>query len=341
MLSFALEGAVTAIPRCRRPRRQRHIRTTPTAFPARASYYGLWNSVSYGYDSFWASVSDSFLTRTFASSNAARMWGALSRRTRLFGSALRQWKSVAVLTIGLISVGQCYRDEFLEPAEAGRYVGRALLDRYLPDWPWEWGAIATLVGFVFVLFEGLYRIAAAREMEIERLNERRNPTLELDYVDSPSFNEITSPSGYGEPLLCRLYRVRVGNRSDTTARNVRVIIKGLIFLNTGEPVTYVLGKALTSTAAGLEHFDLAPGGDERVDVVFCKDSKCQHGTHFQFKIRDNDIGICLRGSNPPVTIWKEPHLMTLEAQGDDLTPVMRSFLLSVTDNGDLLFRAAL
>ncbi len=52
---------------------------------------------------------------------------------------------------------QALRDEFLDASQQEKFRLKFILDR-LPDWPWEWWALAVSVALILCVLEGAYRL---------------------------------------------------------------------------------------------------------------------------------------------------------------------------------------
>ena len=87
------------------------------------------------------------------------------------------WTLFVLGLVSMISLAAFVRDEFLSRDQSERYK----LLNMLPDWPWEAWAIIFLVGIIFVVLEGSYRLSAVQQNKINNLT-ARNRKLSEDYA---------------------------------------------------------------------------------------------------------------------------------------------------------------
>jgi hypothetical protein len=71
------------------------------------------------------------------------------------------WKYVVAAPLAALSLMQAIREEILPPQAAQwRFL------EVLPDWPWEWYALAFAAAVFVLAFEGAFRSISKRDAEL-------------------------------------------------------------------------------------------------------------------------------------------------------------------------------
>jgi hypothetical protein len=103
------------------------------------------------------------------------------------------WRWLLLAPLAVLGTLQTVRDETLPPATAEKYR----LDRWLPNWPWEWYAIIALGILIFVILESAYRavqkersLNSQLEAQLDRFNESYAYALAIDSIDHQETRQL-------------------------------------------------------------------------------------------------------------------------------------------------------